>query len=206
MREKQDRSSFLIVMYEQMWHNINRHILVVWQSIAALIGAFTLLALTEKKIISLDVAIALISLLCAWVIAHVNDAQKWYSRNLTILTNIERQFLASEDACSITPYFAQEHRPAEDMIDHLRLQKYLAIGIWLTVLVYHIYERLVPCMKDLCGTTILIFVPCTLSIVLAWVLDRQRCNAIKAHEKFLANFGGADGQLGVSTTNNGISD
>jgi hypothetical protein len=75
------RSDFLIAMYNQLMNDINRHIVVVWQSVGVLFGAFAVFALVEKQIISLDVATSLIVLLCAWVVAHVHDASYWYNRN-----------------------------------------------------------------------------------------------------------------------------
>src|ERR1700733_12699076 len=91
------RSDFLIAMYNQMMNDINRHIIVVWQAVGVLFGAFAVLALVEKQIITMDVAASLIIILCIWVIAHVYDSSYWYNRNLVIIANIERQFLRHED-------------------------------------------------------------------------------------------------------------
>ncbi len=86
------RSDFLIAMYNQLMNDINRHIVVVWQSVTALLGAFAAWALVEKQVISLDFAVTLIVVLAIWVIAHVYDAAYWYNRNLVMIANIERQF------------------------------------------------------------------------------------------------------------------
>ena len=91
------RSDFLIAMYNQMMNDINRHIIVVWQDVGVLLGAFAVFALVEKQILSLDIATALIILLCIWMLAHVYDASYWYNRNLVIIANIERQFLRDSD-------------------------------------------------------------------------------------------------------------
>ncbi|MFN2453299.1 MAG: hypothetical protein ABR577_03670 [Pyrinomonadaceae bacterium] len=48
-QEEKDRKEFLIHMYDQTWNNINRHITIVWQSVAALVASVTLLSLVEKK-------------------------------------------------------------------------------------------------------------------------------------------------------------
>ena len=79
------RLDFLLAMYAQLMNDINRHIVVVWQSVGVLFGAFAVFALVEKKILSLDIATSLIVMLCAWVIAHVYDASYWYNRNLVII-------------------------------------------------------------------------------------------------------------------------
>ena len=52
------RDELLLKMYDQMFNQINTHILVVWQSVGVLVGAFAILALTEKQFISMNVAIA----------------------------------------------------------------------------------------------------------------------------------------------------
>lgn len=51
----ENRKEFLLKMYKNLWDNINRHILMPWQSIAVLIGTFALFSAVEKKIISLDI-------------------------------------------------------------------------------------------------------------------------------------------------------
>ena len=55
------RADFLMRMYDQMFNDINTHILVVWQSVGVLIGAFAIFALAEKQIITIDIASAIVS-------------------------------------------------------------------------------------------------------------------------------------------------
>lgn len=88
------RSDFLIAMYNQLMGDINRHIVVVWQSVTTLVGAFAAWSLVEKNVISLDIAVTLIVGLSAWVLAHVYDAAYWYNRNLVIIANIEKAVFA----------------------------------------------------------------------------------------------------------------
>src|SRR5919206_2459258 len=91
------RREFLLKMYDQMFNDINRHILTVWQSVGVLIGAFAIFALAEKGVLSTDIATTMIVLLSAWLLAHLHDSSYWYNRNLVIIGNIERQFLRQED-------------------------------------------------------------------------------------------------------------
>jgi len=137
-----DRKQFLIHMYDQMFNDINTHILVVWQSVGVLVGAFAILALVEKQVVPIDIAATLIVLICAWLTAHLYDASYWYNRNLAIIVNIERQFLAQGDLANIHYYFGV-HRPNK-MITHLRIQFYLALGIAAIVLLSHALTRLGP--------------------------------------------------------------
>jgi len=138
-----NRDELLLKMYDQMFNDINRHIMVVWQSIGVLVGAFAIFALVEKKVITLDIAASIVLLLGAWLIAHLFDAAYWYNRNLVIIANIERQFLKEEDLKDIHYYFGV-HRPNNKMIEHLRLQVALGIGLGLIVLIYHFFERVFP--------------------------------------------------------------
>ena len=104
------RDEFLLAMYNQLLNDINRHIMVVWQSVGVLVGAFAILALVEKNLISLDLAVAIVVLLCGWLCAHLIDAGYWYNRNLVMIANIERQFLLESDLRDIQSYFGA-HRP-----------------------------------------------------------------------------------------------
>ena len=123
-----DRRTFLLKMYDQLFNDIDRHILVVWQSISVVVGAFALLALAEKGVAPIDVSIAIIVLLAAWVVAHLYDSAYWYNRNLAIIANIERQFLVRNDLQEIHYYWGK-HRPHNRMISHLRIQYALAVGL-----------------------------------------------------------------------------
>jgi len=136
------RDEFLLGMYGQMWGNVDRHILVIWQSVAALLGAFAVFALIEKNVLPLDLACALLVLICAWVIAHVIDANYWFKRNLVIITNIERQFLTANDVELIHPYFVTHRAP--NVLDHLAVQGCLAGGVFLLVMGWHFFSRVVP--------------------------------------------------------------
>ena len=138
-----ERNEFLTHIYDQMFNDINRHILVVWQSIGTLITAFALLSLAEKQIIPLDVAAALIVLIGTWVLAHLHDAAYWYNRNLVIIANIERQFLRKQDLSDVHYYFGK-HRRDNKMLTHLKIQYYLGASLVVLVTIYHFLTRVLP--------------------------------------------------------------
>jgi hypothetical protein len=138
----QRRDDFLLAMYSQMWGNIDRHILVIWQSVAALLGAFAVLALIEKNVLPIDLACSILVVICAWVVAHVIDANYWFARNLVIITNIERQFLLASDLVSIHPYFRVHRKPT--LLDHLAVQGALAAGVFSLIVGWHFFTRVVP--------------------------------------------------------------
>ena len=186
------REELLLKMYDQMFNDINRHIMVVWQSIGVLVGSFAIFALVEKNIIPIDIAVAILLLLCSWLIAHLLDAAYWYNRNLVIIANIERQFLQKDDLRKIHYYFGK-HRPNNRMIEHLRLQFALGIGLGAIVLLYHFFERVLPGLSAPWSNFdpmrsipyILVF----FSIIYLLLL-KKRC--IEKYNEFLSNSPGAD--------------
>lgn len=141
-----DRTTFLIAMYNQMMNDINRHIVVVWQSVSVLFAAFAALALVGQRVIPLDLGISIIVIVCAWVVAHVYDASYWYNRNLVIIANIERQFLRQSDLKEIHYYFG-DHRKTGAMITHLENQLRLALAVAALVLAYHFITVVAPTLS-----------------------------------------------------------
>src|SRR3954469_13812369 len=137
------RKEFLLKMYDQMFNDINTHILVVWQSVGVLVGAFALFALAEKGVLPTDIATAMIVLLASWLLAHLQDASYWYNRNLVIIANIERQFLVESDLRDIHYYFG-EHRPQNRMISHLRIQFAFGASLGAIMLLVHFVRQVVP--------------------------------------------------------------
>jgi len=141
-REK-DRKEFLFKMYEQTWGNINRHLTIVWQSVAALIASAAVLSLVEKNIVPIDIAVGLIVLVSVWLNANLYDANTWYNRNLVIISNIEKQFLDPEDAREIHYFFSEDHRKYT-LVDHLQIQHHFGIAIALVALIFHFLTRVYP--------------------------------------------------------------
>lgn len=136
------RDQFLIAMYSTMWENISRHILIVWQSVGVLVGAFAALILVEKHTVSPDYAATFVVLAGAWQVAHVFDASWWFNRNLLIVTNIERQFLTKADIKEIHYYF-ETHRDPK-ILDHHIIQLVFGLAVTAVVLAYHFVNRIYP--------------------------------------------------------------
>jgi hypothetical protein len=182
-----NREEFLIEMYGQMMHDIDRHIMVIWQSVGVLVGSLAVIALAEKGIVSLDVSTAIIILLCAWLFAHLVDSAYWYNRNLAIIANIERQFLHQTDLRDIHYYFG-EHRPKNRMIAHLRTQMIFGIALGALVLANHFFSRVVPGLgapwSNFEPVRALPYVAAVLAVV--WPLLANRATNVK-YAEFLAN-------------------
>lgn len=133
------RDQFLVTMYGKTWDNISRHLLVVWQSIAALFTAVGAAFLSDKKLLSPDFAFSIVVLAATWSLAHAIDAKAWFNRNLLIVSNIERQFLWSSDAQEIHPFFAGPHHSG--FVDHLKIQVVLGWSILGLAIVFHFFSR-----------------------------------------------------------------
>jgi hypothetical protein len=186
------REEFLLKMYDQLFNDINRHIMVVWQSVSVLVGAFAIFALVEKNVIPVDIASSIIILLCSWLMSHLFDAAYWYNRNLVMIANIERQFLVKTDLKDIHYYFGK-HRPKNKMIEHLRLQLALGLGLGFIVLIYHFVERIIPGLSaPICNIELLRCVPYALvlaSIVYLFFLKKR---LQENYQEFIVNSPGID--------------
>ena len=102
-------------MYEQMFNNINRHIMITWEVVPVVGGALGAVALSATTNVSVQVAGTIVVLLAAWLCAHALDSNEWVKRNLFIISNIERQFLESDDAQSIHFPASQDEKEADGL-------------------------------------------------------------------------------------------
>jgi hypothetical protein len=186
------RSDFLIAMYNQLMNDINRHIVVVWQSVTALLGAFAAWSLIEKNIISLDVAVTFIIVIAVWVIAHVYDSAYWYNRNLAMIANIERQFLRQSDLREIHYYWGK-HRQSNSMIRHLKLQKWLALGIAALVLGIQFNANILPLLRNcFIGWQAQNFLPWIAAAFGGYVWYQQHKHSAEKFREFLRNSPGRE--------------
>lgn len=186
------REELLLKMYDQMFNDINRHIMVVWQSIGVVVGAFAIFSLVEKHVVSLDIATSIVLLLCGWLLAHLFDAAYWYNRNLVIIANIERQFLTQDDLKNIHYYFGQ-HRPKNKMIEHLRIQQALGLGLSGLVLFYHFIDRVAPGFSaPFSNFDPIRAMPYILALVTFFYLKMLWNHTREKYEEFLANSPGVD--------------
>jgi hypothetical protein len=182
-----DRKEFLVSMYDQMFNDIDTHILVVWQSVGVVVGAFAVFALVEKNIIPTDYACSLMILLSAWLLAHLYDASYWYNRNLVIIANIERQFLKATDLKDIQYYFGK-HRKKSAMLTHLKIQYALGVGIGVLFTLYHFTLRVLPGIHaPIQNFEFSRSLPYIVALAAAIFLWRLRVNRIGSYEEFLQN-------------------
>lgn len=169
------REEFLLRMYDQMFNDINRHILVVWRSIGLFVTAVSLVAVAKNGLLNYDIAISVFLICSFWFLSQIIDSTSWYNRNLVIIANIEKQFLVESDLKNIHVYFAA-HREYE-MISHQKIQFYFSIIISFVVVALHFYDRLRPLFcSDKCG--LLLFLPYIVAFIgmifLCWFWDSEK--------------------------------
>ncbi len=179
------RPDFLIEIYKQMMVDINRHIVVVWQSIGVVVGSFATLSLVEKKVLPLDIAASLLVFICAGSLAMILDSSYWYNRNLCIIANIERLFLDSTDLRHVHYYFGR-HRPENRMITTLKIQVWFSGGAGLLVLIYHFWVQIFPGSGSALSQSYLPkafpYIAAVFAALLLWRLKRK---LDKHYEEFL---------------------
>lgn len=181
------REEMLLRMYDQMFNDIDRHIMIVWHSIGAIVGAFAVLALVEKEVISLSVAAAIFVMLAGWVVAHALDASYWYNRNLVIIANIERQFLKASDLNDVHYYFGK-HRSSNRMLTHLRIQVLLASGLGAAILLYDFKESISPGLgAPLANFDFMRTAPYVATAIVLYVLGWLRADRNASYVEFMNN-------------------
>jgi hypothetical protein len=170
---------------------------VVWQTVSVVIGAFALLALVEKNIVPLDIAVSLIVVLATWMYAHMLDSGYWYNRNLVIIANIERQFLLRSDQHDIQFYFGKHRSIRNRMISYFKIQAGLAVAVSGLVIAFHFSVRVMPGLglpfKCLEFSRTLPYIAGLASIITCFLFARDRR---RSYENFVLNSPG----IGVDTT------
>lgn len=196
------RDQFLIEMYNQLMNEISRHIMVTWQSIATLVAALAAFTLIKEKVISYDIAVSVILIVCIWFIAHVYDSSFWYNRNLAIIANIERQFLKKSDLCEIHYYFGK-HRPKNKMISHLLFQKIFALSIAFMALLTHFIMVICPALGGIGEFNHKMLIPWIVLVigVIVWILCHR--DGKSKYESFLKNSPGREIDASDVQYNNG---
>lgn len=187
-----DRSDFLKTMYEQMFRDIAQQYTVVWQSAATVFAAFAVVALVEKSLISIDLAISVVVIVLTWFLLNVIECSYWYNRNLCIIANIERQFLTQDDLAHIQYYFGS-HRLGNKMTSHLKNQAFLGFTLAALMLMYHFITRIVPgFILPLNHFDPLFSLPYVVAGICAYYLRRRVVLRNKAYAEFLLNSPGVD--------------
>lgn len=185
-----DRKEFLIQMYNQLYNDINRHILVSWQSIVVLTTSLVALVLQEKAFIPMWLSTTIILVIIGWFIAHLYDSSYWYNRNLVIIANIEKQFLEQDDLKLIHYYFGK-HRPKNKMISHLELQYYFGLCISVIAMLYHFIVKIWPVLCSIShgsqNFSILDFLPYITALILFFLLREFKFKSDARYYEFLHN-------------------
>jgi hypothetical protein len=186
------RKKFLLEQYNQLWASINIRLNLIWASIGTLISSFAIFALTEKNVISLDIATALIVIISGWLLAHIIDMSFWYNRNLVMIRNIERQFLVIQDARELYTYFLS-HKKKNTMVQYLLIQSWLGIGICSLVIFIHFIRVIFPVISgNTAFSGIEILIPYLTLIIIVILLLRFKTGRDKEYVTFVNDSPGKD--------------
>jgi hypothetical protein len=180
------RYDFLKTMYSEMWGNVNRHLTVIWQSVSVLGGALAVFSLVEKNVVNIDVASAIVVIICSWLVANAYITNAWFNRNQAIISNIERQFLRREDLKVIHPYF-MSRRPVGKMVEHIQLQRVLGIFLGVGVLIGDFVLEVWPYIHHLCSLELRHVLPYLVAILGAIGVLYFRAKSLEGERKFLAD-------------------
>jgi hypothetical protein len=118
-----------------MMADINRHIMVVWQSVGVVVASFAVMGLVEKRVVTPSIAACFVIAVCAWSLALLIDASYWYNRNLCIIANIEKLFLLRSDLKDVHYYFGAHRK--NTMITTLQIQAVFSGAVAILVLLFH---------------------------------------------------------------------
>jgi len=201
MGDENYRKEMLLRLYDQLWQSIHVYVAIIWQSTGVLVSAFAVFALSEKGIISLDIAVTLIVAMCGWFLANLLEVSFWYNRNLAIIANIEKEFLEKGDLSKIHHYF-QSHRPNNKMIRRFKIQFLLGIVILAIFLYLHLFDRFLPILmfsrKDFttyCVLPYLLLIAVVIYLFTSWKFRKEK------YESFIKQSPGVD--LNSKSSKNG---
>lgn len=174
------RKTFLISMYNQLCHEMDRHIKITWQIAGVLLSSTAVFALAELKAIHLDIAATIIVIVCFLNVGIITESNFWYYRNLIIVTNIERVFLLKSDEKDIHHYFTR-HKAKLGFLDMMKIQILFVFSVLALILGHHFHSYLYQ--KTYQDITIQNFLPYVFSLIgfigsLFFILKR-RCDYSK---------------------------
>ena len=196
MVQSHDPEKILIEMYSQLMHDVNRHIVIVWQSICMLIAAITAFALIKDNLFSLDMAASVALIACIWLLVHVYDSSFWYNRNTAIIANIEKQFLRQDDSGAMKSFFS-ENQPKGVYISHC-IQRALGMSVAILVLGFQFYETILPILLARTDFEAFNSAPWFIAAcgILIWVIKAH--SNVKKYDDFIKSSSDISGNLDSS--------
>jgi hypothetical protein len=89
-------------MYEMCWNNVTRAEDAIWKVFAAYTALFAGLSIAENIIGSLGFILLVITFSISGMCVALN-ANLWFTRNMALISNIEKEFLEKSDWDNIMP-------------------------------------------------------------------------------------------------------
>lgn len=134
------RDEFLLRLYDNLWRSIERIESGTWQSLALYAIVAGLMIGEARQFISQSEAAIFGMIVSFWGMNVAINAEKWYSRNLLFVVNIEKQFLDKDDfgpdAGRILPPSYHERKPQHNTLNIIHFIAFLAVTVWSIYVVW----------------------------------------------------------------------
>lgn len=146
-KKQEQRSEFLLHLYDALWENIRSFENSIWQFLAVygtiLVASLSLIHTMSNsggatKVPVIQFVVFAIITLSSIGIAIVIDRAKWFRRNLLFIINLEREFLFENDLGKIMPkHYHEKKDKILDGISWMYILMYILISLVMMYLFRH---------------------------------------------------------------------
>ena len=127
--ELDKRDKFLFHLYDKLWDSIERSETGVWQFIGFNAALFGIIVLVFTEKLPVDVAGIFGMIIAFWGMNVSINSGWWFNHNLTIVKNIEQQFLYSDDFSRILPSSYKERKPGSmNLLNKIHFYAFFAVS------------------------------------------------------------------------------
>lgn len=137
---KKETKDFLLVMYKELFNNIDRHISLSWQSVSIIASSLGAFMLTEKFHVPIFLTVFFLIVIIVWTIARLIDAEHWYDRNIHIISNIEKIFLTEKNDAKNIHYYFTKQRTNKSRLESIMIQSFASTLLWMLTIVYFFWR------------------------------------------------------------------
>jgi len=167
------RIEFMLKMYAHFWDNISRAEDSAWKMFAAYTGIFVGLQFFSS-IIGLFGVATLFTLFSFMAVLLMIRANLWYSRNLGLISNLEKEFLDKGDYGRLVPYYFQKKpRFLNKEIFNIQGLMYYLINVGVIALLWSkldlLHQQIVVLILVICTILLLVY-----GMVFCWHKDFKK--------------------------------
>lgn len=134
------RHDFILHYYNMAVKDLDRHLLIGWQTIAVVAGAAASLSLGYKGDLPVPIAVVVTVVVLCWGMLNIIDANFWALRAIAFLANVEAVYFRESDRQFFNPY-AGKH-PRYELLRTLAYQAWLILALLAVAVVFAIWSGL----------------------------------------------------------------